>query len=116
MYTYQMIGVADENGRTYESKFGTYSRADGFVFTENTNVDSNLINRLFHDDLWKLKPDVKEMSLKEIEEALGYKVRITDPEFNDKKELTEKQKRDIDHTVEFFKKFFGVDLDSNKYY
>ena len=109
MYSYQMIGVADENGKTYESKYGTYNRADGFVFNEDIDVDSYFINILFHDDIWYLKQDVKEMSLKEIEEALGYKVRIVDPEFKNKKELTEEQKKEINRTIEFFDKLLGID-------
>ena len=104
-----MIGVADENEKTYESKYGTYNKADGFVFNKTVDVNSDLINRLFHDDIWKLKSDVKEMSLKEIEEALGYKVRIVDPEFKDKKELTEEQKKEINRTIEFFDKLLGID-------
>ena len=41
MYTYQMIGIADENGRTYKSKFGSYNRDNGFQLNEfalNKNI------------------------------------------------------------------------------
>ena len=30
MHTYEMIGVADENGRTYVSEFGSYNKDKGF--------------------------------------------------------------------------------------
>ena len=33
MMSYEMIGVSDQNGRTYESIYGTYSKDKGFIFT-----------------------------------------------------------------------------------
>ena len=77
MYTYQMVGVADQNGRTYECEYGTYSKDTGFVFPY-VSVNSYLIDKLFHEDLWSLKVEPKKMTLSEIEKALGYPVEITD--------------------------------------
>jgi len=121
MYTYQMIGVADENGKTYKSKYGTYNKETGFVFLEDVDVGADLINRLFHDDIWKLEePERKKMSIADIEKELGYRVQIADPEFNkpqeEKKVLSQKHKQEVDDAVDFFKRFFGIELDPKKYY
>lgn len=73
-----MIGVADQNGRTYKSKYGTYNKQDGFNITNYgiSNDVEDLIYNLFHEDLWSLKVEEKEMTKEEIEEALGYKIKI----------------------------------------
>lgn len=92
MYTYQMVGLADQNGRTYESKYGTYNKEKKFVINPEyiefqTTLDSRkilmsyqeLINGLFHDDCWSLKieePKPKVMTKEEIEKLLGYKIEI----------------------------------------
>ena len=78
-----MVGVADENGRTYESKWGTYNRTDGFKLDIDVPAldmaeTNRLLQSLFHDDLWKLKVERKKMTQEEIEKALGYKIEITD--------------------------------------
>lgn len=80
MHTYEMIGVADQNNRIYESEFGTYSKATGFVLSDYSKklVKENLLDRLFHDNCWKLKVEEKEMTKEEIEKALGYKIKIKD--------------------------------------
>ena len=99
MHTYEMIGVADQNNRIYESEFGTYSKATGFVLSDYSTeivtisqkitdkkeqqrliklVKENLLDRLFHDNCWKLKVEEKEMTKEEIEKALGYKIKIKD--------------------------------------
>ena len=83
MMTYKMVGVADENGRTYESKWGTYSKKDGFKLDIDVpGLDlselKKLLDSLFHEDLWKLKQDRKKMTQEEIEKALGYKIEIID--------------------------------------
>ncbi len=115
-----MIGLADENGRTYKSDYGTYNRDDGFVFlpqfSRNCSIPISLVNKLFHEDLWKLKEDpVKEMSLADIEKELGYRVRIIDPEPN-KKKVSEERKKEVDDTIDVFKRLFGIDLDPEEYY
>lgn len=122
MYTYQMIGLADENGKTYESKFGTYSKERGFEFTNFPKEECKqiaFINLLFHEDIWKLKkePTPKKMSLQDIERELGYRVQIVDPEMGSKKEISPERKKEVDDTVEFFKRFFGLEnLNPEDYY
>lgn len=80
MHTYEMVGVADQNNRIYESEFGTYSKSTGFVLSDYSKklVKENLLDRLFHDNCWKLKVEEKEMTKEEIEKALGYKIKIKD--------------------------------------
>ena len=96
IFTYQMVGLADQNGRTYVSKYGSYSNKDGFKITNwgDTNKFEDMLNRLMHDDLWSLKKvDEKEMTKEEIEKALGYKIKIKD----DKNIKTYKQDKDINY-------------------
>lgn len=82
IYSYQMIGIADENGRTYESKYGTYSKKDGFKLSElsKSMTKEKLLNNLFHEDCWSLKKNPIRMTKKEIEEKLGYEIEINEPE------------------------------------
>ena len=92
MYTYQMVGLADQNGRTYVSKYGTYNKENGFVikpqyihFSKEAEPNKilfsyqELINGLFHDDCWSLtveKPKPRKMTKEEIEKELGYEIDI----------------------------------------
>lgn len=92
MYTYQMVGLADQNGRTYVSKYGTYNKEDGFVikpqyihFSKEAEPNKilfsyqELINGLFHDNCWSLKvekPIPRKMTKEEIEKELGYEIDI----------------------------------------
>ena len=124
MYTYQMIGLADENGKTYECKYGTYSKESGFIFNETVKTVTEksgwrkLVNILFHDDLWKLKQDIKKMTLEDVEKALGYKVQIVDPEPK-KKIVSDKRKKEVDDTIDMFQRLFGIrftDEDREQYY
>lgn len=122
IYTYQMVGLADENGRTYECKYGTYSKKDGFKFNEEVEMIvedygwREVVNILFHDNLWKLKEEpVKKMTLADIERELGYKVEITDPE-PEKKVVSEKRRKEVDDTIDFFNRLFGMNLDADDYY
>ena len=122
MYTYQMVGLADENSKTYECKYGTYSKEDGFKFDDCiTEVIDDVgwrgfINILFHDNLWKLQPEpVKEVTLEDIEREFGCKVRIVDPEPT-KKEISPERREEIDRSVEFLKRWFGVPVDPEDYY
>ena len=77
-----MIGIADENSRTYESKYGTYSKKDGFKLSElsKSMTKEKLLNNLFHEDCWSLKKNPIRMTKKEIEEKLGYEIEINEPE------------------------------------
>ena len=133
MHTYEMVGLADENGRTYESPWGTYNKQDGFVINDNgldtffpggedTEVSvREFFDALVHDNVWKLKkePERKKMSIEDIERELGYKVQIVDPEYGkpegEKKNLNDDDRKAIDDVVKFWRDLFGVDLDSKKY-
>ena len=92
MVTYQMIGLADENGKAYECKYGTYNKKDGFIFNESVREHTakegwrGLINVLFHEDLWKLQPETKKMTLEDLEKELGYRVEIVKSEEDVKKD------------------------------
>lgn len=123
MVTYQMVGVADQNGRTYKCEYGKYNKNDGFIFNNRglvTDVET-LMWIFFHEDMWKLdEPERKKMSIADIEKELGYRVQITDPEYNkpteEKKDLTKKQKDEIDSLVDLFHRMFDIEIDPKKYY
>lgn len=82
IFSYQMIGLADQNNRTYISKYGTYSKKNGFALSELSisMTKEELLDNLFHEDCWPLKkeekPKPKKMTKEEIEKALGYKIEI----------------------------------------
>ena len=120
MLTYQMVGLADQNGKVYECKYGTYSKEDGFRFNDSVlpiceeKGWREIVNILFHEDMWKLKQDIKKMTMEDLEKELGYKVQIIDPQ-PEKKKVDDKHRKEVDKTVQFFKDFFGVDLDPEKY-
>ena len=61
MYSYQMIGIADGNNRVYESKYGNYSKKYGFELSDlsKSMTKEELLNKLFHEDCWSLKKDIK---------------------------------------------------------
>ena len=131
MYTYQMVGLADSNDRTYECRFGTYNKEDGFKFNKRYQEMLNdsqylgkvesIINGLFQGNIWILvkEPEPKKMTLADIEKELGYRIQVVDPELDKptdkKKELTEEEKEDIDETIQFFKDLFGIKIDPKKY-
>lgn len=124
MMTYQMIGIADQNDKTYECEYGSYNKENGFIFNRNVReVTENggwrkFINMLFHDDMWKLKPEVKKMTLADVEKELGYKVQIVDPEPK-KKIISDKRKKEVDDTIDMFQRLFGIrftDEDREQYY
>ena len=78
MYSYQMIGIADGNNRVYESKYGNYSKKYGFKLSDlsKSMTKEELLNKLFHEDCWSLKKDIKKMTKDEIQKALGYEIEI----------------------------------------
>ena len=122
MYTYQMIGLADENGKTYECEYGTYSKESRFIFNDRAGEVferdgyRELFDILVHEDLWKLKQEpIKKMTLAELEKELGYRVQIVDPE-PEKKEVSEDKRKDVDNTIDVFRRMFGIELDPNDYY
>lgn len=59
MYTYQMIGCADDNGKTYISPYGIYSKKQRFSLSKygKTLDVEELLYRLFQDDCWRLYKD-----------------------------------------------------------
>ena len=77
-----MIGIADENGRTYESKYGTYNKKERFKLSElsRSTAKEELLDILFHEDCWSLKKNPIRMTKKEIEEKLGYEIEINETE------------------------------------
>lgn len=105
MMTYEMIGVADENGRTYESKYGTYNvREGGFKFNDEAFKYPRgvLCGMLLHEDLWRLKVDKKKMTKEDIEKALGYQIEIIN------ENPVDKSKPKSDESQNFFDEFFGL--------
>ena len=96
MYACEAIALADQNGRTYVSKYGTYNKDKGFVINPKyikfqTTLDSRkilmsyqeLINGLFHENCWSLKvekPKPRKMTKADIEKALGYEIEIEEIE------------------------------------
>lgn len=71
----EMINVADQNGKTYISPYGTYSKEDGFNLYPTYDFEQ-LLNKLVHEDCWKLKVDKKKMTKADIEKELGYEIDI----------------------------------------
>ena len=92
MYACEAIALADQNGRTYVSKYGTYNKDKGFVINPKyikfqTTLDSRkilmsyqeLINGLLHENCWSLKvekPKPRKMTKADIEKELGYEIEI----------------------------------------
>lgn len=101
MMTYEMVGVADQNGKTYESKYGTYSKEKGFHVCCSKGAD-DLVNALFHENCWSLKQEVKQMTKEDIEKELGYKIKIV-PDKNEKSNKTDNIS-DIDHFFDVLKR------------
>ena len=87
MHLYEMIGIADENGKTYISPYGTYSKKDGFdlrpVGIKHYYDFEKLLYQLVHEDCWRLKVDKKKMTKADIEKVLGYEIDIIDDDVSD---------------------------------
>lgn len=125
MLTYEMVGLADENGREYESIYGTYSKDEGFKFNDAINpiIDDEgwrgFVNLLFHENMWRLKKEkVKEVTLEDLERELGYKIRIIDSKTKDDEynALSPERKEEIRREVDFLNKLFGLNIDPKEYY
>lgn len=86
IYTYQCVGIADNNNKTYESKYGTYSKADGFILSDLAQTISReeLLHNIMQEDCWHIKKEPKKMTKAEIEKALGYEIEIEDKTKEDK--------------------------------
>lgn len=87
MHLYEMVAVSDENGRTYISPYGTYSKEDGFDLRpsaiRNLYDFEKLLYQLVHEDCWRLKVDKKKMTKADIEKALGYEIDIVGEDASD---------------------------------
>ena len=83
-----MFGLADDNGRVYESKYGTYCKNTGITLSDISvkMLKEDLIEKLFHEDCWSLKKEPKKMTKEEIEKALGFEFEMIDekPKTNNK--------------------------------
>lgn len=81
MMAYEVVGLCEDNTRTYESVLGTYSKETGFILSDSAleKDKTTLANRLFQINDWHLKkeePQPKKMTKEEIEKELGYKIDI----------------------------------------
>lgn len=99
IYSYQMIGLADQNNRVYESKYGIYSKQNGFTLSKlsSSMTKEELLDNLLHEDCWSLKQDIKRMTKDEIEEKLGYKIEIVENEKQNDEESEYKKKNKNDN-------------------
>lgn len=82
--TYQMVTLADVNGKTYGTGDMYYSKETGFVDKAGVVWDlcafesySNPFSEFIHLSGWK-EVSEKEMTKEEIEKKLGYKIKIVD--------------------------------------
>ena len=119
-----MIGLADQNNRVYESKYGIYSKQNGFTLSKlsSSMTKEELLDNLLHEDCWSLKQDIKRMTKDEIEEKLGYKIEIVENEkrSNEECECKEKDKNSnsckknyeddedfINNYIKMLRKYYG---------
>ena len=84
MMSYEMVGVADQNNRTYKSKYGVYSKETGFVLNGfgRSLGKCELLDRMFHENCWSMKTEPKKMNKEQIEKELGYEIEIEETEEN----------------------------------
>lgn len=106
MRTHDMINSAEKNGKTYISRYGSYSKENGFELKFNPHPASfqAFINNLFHEDCWTEKIEKKKMSKSEIEKILGYEIEIDGYEPIVK--LTQLEQEAVDHLLVKFADFF----------
>lgn len=82
MKTYEMVALAEENGRAYNVNDMAYQKDVGFVrkidFTQEWKASAwselGLQKFILCDGWQELKP--KEMTIEEIEKELGYQIKI----------------------------------------
>jgi hypothetical protein len=85
MYTYEMVKLADEDGKTYAcgngaSGFIRYSKEKGFHDKDGEMWNFNMygengLSIFIHIEGWAELP-AKEMTLEEIEKSLGYPIKL----------------------------------------
>lgn len=89
MLTYEMIAIADKNGKTYEKRDKNrnirYHREKGFYnekgqeciysYLADYEYEPDTVNHFIHENGWQeLKP--VEVTMEEVEARFGYPVRI----------------------------------------
>ena len=79
--TYEMVALADKNGKTYENEDLRYSRERGFhdksgkSATIAYEMETEQLNVFIHDTNWEeMKP--RKITIAEIETFLGYPIEI----------------------------------------
>ena len=116
MMAYEVVGLCEDNNRTYESVLGTYSNETGFVLSKTAlSLDKKILaDRLFQLNDWHLKkeePRRKRMTLDEIEKCLGYKVEIVEENNSEKLEQNNNDNKSTENTYNFedwlFEQLFG---------
>ena len=105
MMTYEVVGLCEDNSRTYVSSIGSYSKETGFVLSDSMDrLDKNtLADHLFQVNDWHLKREEekrKPMTISEIEEALGYKIEIQDTKEEKAQGRKRKTNEEIKDTTE----------------
>ena len=114
----EMKALADQNGKTYTSVYGTYNKVGGFQITDKYCKANYLdlttyINDFFSKDCWKIK-SVKKMTKSEIEKALGCEIDIVDEPLpiNAKQENANEKDRELRELSDLEKILFDVINDS----
>lgn len=80
MKTYEMVALADKNGKTYQTGDMLYNFSKGFHDDDGEEWGANAflhrgLQYFIHMDEWK-EVNIKEMTLLELETKLGYRVKI----------------------------------------
>ena len=77
--TLDMLNLARKTGKTYVNVDLRYNVADGFVNTR-TGKSSQLFVVIdeFMNAIWNEEDEIKELTIEEIEEKLGYKIKIVE--------------------------------------
>lgn len=78
MKTLEMMNKAKENGKTYITEDMRFSTKKGFHEDNGSPWNANAfrtLNQVIEIDDWKLL-EPKKMTLKEIEEKLGYEIEL----------------------------------------
>lgn len=98
MMAYEMVGIADQNNRTYVSKYGTYNKETGFLLNpESSHIGKcELLDKMFHENCWSLKNEPKKMTKEEIEKALGYEIEIQESSKQNNSQIKEDRKDTYD--------------------
>jgi hypothetical protein len=81
MKTYEMVALADKDGKTYQSGEMYYQKDKGFhdEFGREWEASAynceNGLSRFIHEDEWELVAK-RKMTIQEIEDILGYNIEI----------------------------------------